>query len=257
MKAKTELLLYQLLWLGNQLTRPTFHNLSASFESWAYSEGLLRVIHNLEEQQLIETQGKSQSRIFRLTLKGHQVITGDRDPEYEWSRKWDGIWRMVLFDIPESKRSLRRTLRKILHCHHFGCFQKSVWIYPHLDDPLNEIMREVTSELGDLTLMESRLLPGGDDSSVVENAWDFSKINKHYEAYIQHINSYRKHSSHKKLDHLLAEEKKLWDRALNQDPLLPKKLLPKVYLGRKAYQLRQQILPKIINSLLNKKDNPR
>lgn len=59
-------------------------------------------------------------------------------------RKWDGRWRLVLFDVPESKRPLRDYIRNTLK--RLGCreFQRSLWIYPHklpsfilrmLDDP--------------------------------------------------------------------------------------------------------------------------
>jgi DNA-binding transcriptional regulator PaaX len=44
--------------------------------------------------------------------------------------KWDGRWRLVLFDIPETKRSLRDYARAVLK--RLGCkeFQRSTWIYP-------------------------------------------------------------------------------------------------------------------------------
>lgn len=43
---------------------------------------------------------------------------------------WDGNWRIVLYDIPESKGSARRALGDMLRT--LGCFQlqKSAWITP-------------------------------------------------------------------------------------------------------------------------------
>jgi len=44
-------------------------------------------------------------------------------------KKWDGKWRVVLFDIPHEKRSYREALRGKLKELHFFMFQKSVWVH--------------------------------------------------------------------------------------------------------------------------------
>ena len=36
MKAKTELLLYRLLWLAEEPPRPSYYNLEKSFKGWVY-----------------------------------------------------------------------------------------------------------------------------------------------------------------------------------------------------------------------------
>lgn len=251
MKPQTELLLYQLLWTADQLARPTFYNLASSFEGWAYSKKLLRTVHRLESEQMLETQGKSLDQVVRLTKKGHRLISGDRNPEIEWAREWDGTWRMVLFDIPESQRELRRELRKLLHSYHFGCFQQSVWLSPHPLDSINKFVSKASAGLKSFTLMESRLLPGEKNSDVVESAWNFTDINSKYEAYIQHIKNCNNEQFPTSSDIIIAEEKKLWENALKQDPLLPKQLLPRGYLGVTAYELRKKLLPKIMKTILH------
>jgi hypothetical protein len=40
MRAKTEELLYMLLWASEMLWHPTFRNFTESFEDWAYRNGL-------------------------------------------------------------------------------------------------------------------------------------------------------------------------------------------------------------------------
>jgi DNA-binding transcriptional regulator PaaX len=51
--------------------------------------------------------------------------------ELKTSPAWDGKWRMVLFDIPESKRPIRDYIRGVLKRMGFREFQRSMWIYPH------------------------------------------------------------------------------------------------------------------------------
>jgi hypothetical protein len=57
MKAKTEELLYLLLWSTDQLMRPTFRNLTDSFETWAYRNGLFQELARLERRHLLERLG--------------------------------------------------------------------------------------------------------------------------------------------------------------------------------------------------------
>lgn len=45
-------------------------------------------------------------------------------------KRWDKKWRIVLFDIPESKKKIRDALRRKLKQIGFLEFQKSVFIYP-------------------------------------------------------------------------------------------------------------------------------
>ena len=54
MKPKTEEFLNLLLWSADQLMRPTFRNLTDSYESWAYRNGFMRQVATLERQQLLE-----------------------------------------------------------------------------------------------------------------------------------------------------------------------------------------------------------
>ena len=46
-------------------------------------------------------------------------------------QKWDGKWRIVLFDVPESKRPVRDYLRGVLKRHGFCEFQRSMWVWPY------------------------------------------------------------------------------------------------------------------------------
>ena len=47
------------------------------------------------------------------------------------SKKWDKKWRLVLFDIPETKKKIRDALRRKLKELGFLEFQKSVFVYPY------------------------------------------------------------------------------------------------------------------------------
>lgn len=72
------------------------------------------------------------------------------------ARSWDGKWRMVLFDFPESKRAYRDYVRGVLKKLGFREFQRSTWIWPHKlpaylmrlfeDQRISKHVRTVTSQ---------------------------------------------------------------------------------------------------------------
>lgn len=45
-------------------------------------------------------------------------------------RRWDGRWRVLVFDVPEKKRRERDVLRAMLRRLGFRYLQRSVWVYP-------------------------------------------------------------------------------------------------------------------------------
>jgi len=55
-RAKTEELLYLLLWTAETISRPTWRNLTESFEGWAYRNGLLRQLQRLEKRRWLDGQ---------------------------------------------------------------------------------------------------------------------------------------------------------------------------------------------------------
>src|SRR3989304_4484269 len=46
-------------------------------------------------------------------------------------KRWDGRWRMLIFDIPETRRPARDKVRQTLSTIGFYRLQDSVWIYPY------------------------------------------------------------------------------------------------------------------------------
>ncbi len=46
-------------------------------------------------------------------------------------KRWDKRWRVLVFDIPEAKKSLRDRIRRTLESIGFQQLQRSVWVYPY------------------------------------------------------------------------------------------------------------------------------
>ena len=77
MQPKTEEFLNLLLWSAEMLVRPTFRNLTESYEGWAYRKGLMRQITTLERQRILERDNNlPNDRLYRLTAIGRLHALG-------------------------------------------------------------------------------------------------------------------------------------------------------------------------------------
>ena len=255
MRAKTEELLYLLLWTAEPLMRPTWRNLTESFEGWAYRNGLLRQLQRLEQRKWLERQPDSgRDRLHRLTDVGRLKALGGRDPEACWRRDWDRRWRLMLYDVPESRGSTRNKLRSSLRARGFGYLQNSVWITP---DPLieqRELLAEGHVDVESLVLLEARPCGGESDAQIVAGAWDFDSINKRYARYLEILaraprGRVNTEAAAVSFHRWLKEERFAWMEALEHDPLLPKSLLPDSYAGRGAWEARQTVMHQSRNKL--------
>jgi phenylacetic acid degradation operon negative regulatory protein len=255
MTAKTKEWLYLVLWAAETLGRPTFRNLTESYEGWASRTGLLRQLHRLEKDRLLEShEDPLVRRVYRLTERGQRVALGGREPETCWARQWDGQWRMVVFDLPNAKNTLRVRLRRFLREAHFGYLQNSVWVTPDSLDQWSESLQGYAEDVESLIFLEARPCGGEPNAAIALGAWDFDRINKVYREYIEVLGQLgeltaRPGVSPQRLESWLKRERALWFEAMSVDPLLPERLLPSGYLGKKAWQLREQIRKTLTSQL--------
>jgi DNA-binding transcriptional regulator PaaX len=89
-------------------------------------------LKRLSDNELISiSQEKDGSVIIKILDKGQQKILRYKIDEVNLDKqKWDGFWRIVIFDIPEKQRSARDFLRAKMKEIGFYTLQKSVLITP-------------------------------------------------------------------------------------------------------------------------------
>jgi phenylacetic acid degradation operon negative regulatory protein len=248
MQPKTEEFLNLLLWAAELLARPTFRNLTDSYESWAYRNGLLRQISNLEQQKLVERDASApDDRLYRLTVQGRLHALGGRDPEQRWARRWDGLWRLVLFDVPTGQDTQRQRLRRYLRDKGFGYLQNSVWITPDTLEEERQVLGDGKINVESFLLMEGRPCAGESDEDIVAGAWDFERINRRYARHLKLLEqrpggALRHKTAAKALLRWAAAEREAWLEAVTTDPLLPGRLLPSDYIGQEAWRRRVEVL---------------
>lgn len=92
--------------------------------------------YNLKRKGLIEFYEKNNQIYISLTKKGKQKAGWMQinDLRINKPKKWDGLWRVLLFDIPQSRKMHREAFRGKLIQLGFKLYQKSVWVIPYKCD---------------------------------------------------------------------------------------------------------------------------
>jgi len=120
---------------------------------------LSQTLYLLKKRKIINIRKLGDETVIELTEKGrNKKLQYDLDnliiPRQE---KWDGKWRLLMFDIPEPKKSAREALRGKLKNLGFFQFQKSVWVYPYPCEEEIDFISEIFSVAPYINLLTVKL----------------------------------------------------------------------------------------------------
>lgn len=119
---------------------------SSSWDEWKQFNisYLKRTLKRLEQQKQVEVVEENGQRVICLTKNGkRKILKYSVDTiTVEKPKKWDGKWRLVIYDIPSSKRHLSELIKETLKTFGFYQLQKSVYIFPYPCFDQIEFLRE-------------------------------------------------------------------------------------------------------------------
>lgn len=120
---------------------PNFAQVAKMFKAndWDERRRLKQSLRGLEKKKLIKFDEKNDKMIIEITEDGKKKVLKYKYEEMEIKKpkKWDKLWRMVIFDIPEVHKKARNALNLKLQELGFYPLQKSVFLHPF--DCRNEI----------------------------------------------------------------------------------------------------------------------
>jgi len=95
--------------------------------------GVQNAIKRLRDKGLVTWEENERGVFLRLTKQGEKAIEILERKEFKVSKpkKWDGKWRIIIFDIREKRRGVRDKFRRTLLQIGFLKLQHSVWVYPY------------------------------------------------------------------------------------------------------------------------------
>lgn len=202
------------------------HNLSRVVSNRIFTGDLEKIIKN--------------GQIFlRLTSAGKEKVRRDFPMLSLSHKKWDGKWRVVIFDIAEVNKFARESLRRKLKELGFGMLQESVWVTPH---DIGQDMREFleSKKLGAYAfVLEVSGFLAGDKKLLIERIWKLEELNRKYDQILSEVKRLksmyvtRSDRNMEPTSELLKVREK-YLRILMTDPCLPKELLPEDWAGEKV-----------------------
>jgi len=93
-----------------------------------YSDHLVRKrMYSLKYHGSISS---STDKKFSITPKGLEALSALAFDPLPTIKQWDNQWRLVIYDIPETKRLARDRIRELLKSLGFRQLQISVWAHP-------------------------------------------------------------------------------------------------------------------------------
>lgn len=117
----------------------------SDYKKWKkFNQGRLKqVLKRLKEQKIVEFVPTADGETIKITEKGRIKVLNYRLEEIELEKKWDGRWRLIIYDIAKEKKKERDYMREILK--RLKCFQlqKSVYLTPYRCENEIEYIRQL------------------------------------------------------------------------------------------------------------------
>lgn len=196
-------------------------------------------IWRAENKQYIEKRLGSQGLPELVLTKDGEAKVLKRFPLLKLARQiWKGWWLVVAFDIPETEKTIRESIRRQLTSIGFSQWQKSVYVSPHdIADDLAKLLKNNRLEDKVVPMLAKRILAGND--------WEFARrifkiddIGKDYQEIIKSLKS-PSNSDFNPQDFLRRQFSR-YIEVVQRDPLLPVGLAPKEGYGREQTLLALQ-----------------
>lgn len=201
------------------------------------AQSVRNALTRLKKSEYVDHSGHA----YFLTPGGLLFIRAFQDKLALKEREWSGSWQLVTYQIPESLRRLRNTLRQELFDLGYGQLFQSVFISPH--DQI-QTLRSIFSALKVQSYVSvfSGDFIYGDINQRVQEIWDLKKINVMYTDFIVWGNE--------KKSVWLKEQTDSWDAffhvlelgeqfgtILLKDPILPNSFLPADWQAGAAWDI--------------------
>jgi len=199
------------------------------------------VLSRMRREGWFTTRREGRQTSYALTGRSIRMLDEGRTRIFDRGRdNWDGIWRTVIYAVPEQSRGERDRVRRTLAWHGFGPLAAATWISPH---PRLETVRDALSNLSAtrMDLLESRALSRAADREMALRCWDLDSLGRDY---VELISGYEQlhpaalaalpgPEALRRQVELVASYRALPFR----DPDLPAALLPEGWPGWRAHEL--------------------
>lgn len=160
--------------------------------------------------------------------------------------EWDKQWRLVIFDIPETKRKLRDSFRSFLKSEGFGQLKSSVWLSPwDKKELVKRFARRQRVEDQIIQIETGEIKDSYQITLLTRQSWNWSMIEKEHRQFLD-VATRQLGQLKKNQDQSRFNAKKLvfqYAEILKQDPLLPSSIAPNANLSHRTYAVYLKLRP--------------
>lgn len=183
--ARQVLTLFGDYWWDNPAPIPTGALLAALGDLGMKEAAARATLLQLTRTDLLVSERVGRRTTHQLTERAAQDIAEEAAWLETFGRiepRWDGLWSVVAFSVPETQRAARHSARSRLKWLGFAPLYDGVWISPA--DSAQEALAQLRElDIEDVTIMRARL-----DTSIPEGpqaAWDLGAARQHYHEFME------------------------------------------------------------------------
>lgn len=191
----------------------------------------------LHKKDLLKSEDGVNGKTLVLTTRAHKIFYQKYPLAALRKQKWNGIWTVVMYDLPETLRTSRDYLRRKLKNLGFGALQQSVFVSPlSLEEAVQELIEGERLNYCVVVLTAKRVL-GLTNEQIASTAWNLKELGALYTKLLEVLPKVKK-SRHKKL---LGQWRTYFLAVNFEDPYLPFELLPDDWPGEKCKKEFQKL----------------
>ena len=126
-----------------QAVYPELWQMKKEYERKRRRKDFSQFLYYLKKKGYIKIKNLEQTEGVMLTDSGLERAIRAMRLFTQRKKRNDGRWQMIIFDIPEEKRKLRRMLRGYLTYLGYQMLQQSVWVCPYdMEKETEQFLRE-------------------------------------------------------------------------------------------------------------------
>ena len=138
-------------------------------------------LSKLKSLGLVTKETNDHELYYRITEKGEKSFDQSLKP-LKQTGVWDGRWRLVIFNVPETKRDLRDRIRRSLAKLGMGILQPSVWISPNniqleIEELRTKLNLQNTIKYFEVTRNNSL------DKTIISKSWNLPDLDDQYKKF--------------------------------------------------------------------------
>lgn len=136
------------------------------YKTYIGEKNLKKELRDLKKKKYIEiTRDADNDLKVDITKHGETVALQQAVEKFKIAKQnvWDGIWRIVIFDIPDTHKSAREGFRRKLKSMGFYPLQKSVFIFPYPCAPDIEFLIHIYNTPNFVHMIETSKITNDDE----------------------------------------------------------------------------------------------